>query len=197
MHKLVLTISILASTLSANASEPLGEPYLNCAACHGSTAQGNNAMQAPFLKGQNKNYLNRQIVSMLNGERQLSAAAQAMLPALRQLSQPQREALVQQLAAIDIAGNVAIGASSETGYKAYQAKCGSCHGSVGQGNEKLYAPKLVGLTESYMMTQMIAFDNGQRGTETTHKYGRQMAMMARIADDPEMRKEILAYIASL
>jgi len=82
--------------------------------------------------------------------------------------------------------------------QASYAVCGACHGSGGEGNEMLNAPKLTGLQSWYLERQIRNFKHGLRGADAAiDMFGAQMApMAATLADDAAIRN-IVAYIASL
>ena len=74
-------------TLAGNATNG-GELYITCAACHGSTAQGNASLSAPALAGRDDWYMYRQLKLFQSGYRgahpqdlpgtQMRAAARAL-----------------------------------------------------------------------------------------------------------------------
>jgi len=79
------------------------------------------------------------------------------------------------------------------GQAAY-AVCSTCHGSQGQGNPQLNAPKLAGQAGWYLVRQLQDFKLGIRDKEP---YGKQMdAFAATLADDTAI-KNVVAYINSL
>jgi cytochrome c oxidase subunit II len=88
------------------------------------------------------------------------------------------------------AGDVAAGQAS-------YAVCSTCHGSQGQGNPQLNAPKLAGQASWYLARQLQDFKLGIRGGTEKDTYGKQMvAFAATLADDTAI-KNVVAYINSL
>jgi cytochrome c553 len=55
------------------------------------------------------------------------------------------------------------------------AQCATCHGVKGEGNEKLFAPKLNGQHIGYLKKQVEAFQNGWRGKDPKDVHGFLMA----------------------
>ena len=81
----------------------------------------------------------------------------------------------------------------KNGYRYYQARCGACHGSEGQGNAAFQAPSLQGLSGEYLSRQMRYFTSGIRGAHPNDSYGRQMAMMADTVSEEQWR-DILYFL---
>ena len=55
--------------------------------------------------------------------------------------------------------------------------CGACHGVKGQGIQSTNAPRLKGMSDWYMVTQLKNFKQGIRGTHPKDLYGTQMNFM--------------------
>jgi cytochrome c oxidase subunit 2 len=77
------------------------------------------------------------------------------------------------------------------------AVCAACHGTEGQGNVTLNAPKLAGQSTWYLSRQIHAFNNGFRGATPDDLYGMQMAPQARILATPGAIADVMAYIETL
>ena len=56
--------------------------------------------------------------------------------------------------------------------------CGACHGADGRGIAATNAPRLKGMSDWYMVTQLKNFSDGVRGAHPQDLYGAQMALMA-------------------
>ena len=74
------------------------------------------------------------------------------------------------------------------------ATCGACHGSDGRGVQAMNAPRLAGMSDWYMVTQLKNFKQGIRGAHPKDKYGPQMASMASILADDQATNNLVAYI---
>lgn len=176
--------------------------YQTCVACHGASAQGNEAVKAPALAGQHAWYTERQITNIqtgIRGSHQQDTLAKQMQPFVSNLSSEDiasLASLASYLAAQSSAPVVQVLSGDEkNGFRYYQAKCGACHGNTGQGNKAFHAPKLTGLSVSYLQRQMNNFSTGIRGSHQDDKLGRQMAMMAKMTSGQELN-DILFYLQS-
>lgn len=81
--------------------------------------------------------------------------------------------------------------------QASYAVCSACHGTGGEGNQVLNAPKLAGLQSWYLERQILNFKHGLRGASPDDSYGAQMAPMAAMLTDDAMIDNVVAYIASM
>jgi cytochrome c oxidase subunit 2 len=72
--------------------------------------------------------------------------------------------------------------------------CGACHGAAGQGIEATNAPRLKGMSDWYMVTQLKNFRQGARGAHERDMYGSQMAAMAASLIDERAINDLVAYI---
>ncbi|MCE9687330.1 c-type cytochrome [Shewanella sp. AS16] len=81
------------------------------------------------------------------------------------------------------------------GKQVYQV-CGACHGSEGEGNDNLSAPKLAGQHAWYLKRQLGYFKNKVRGATEKDPYGQQMAAIAATLTEANIQ-DVSAYIASL
>jgi len=74
--------------------------------------------------------------------------------------------------------------------------CGACHGANAGGNVALNAPRLAGADDWYLLDQLHAFREGQRGRHREDRTGRQMRNMAAMLDDEQALQDVIAYIRS-
>ena len=175
-----MLIVVLASVAPVLAAEPAS--WTECATCHGVNAQGNSDLKAPALAGQKAWYLVRQLENFatgIRGSHPEDSSGQQMRAMAESLNEAQRRVIAEYLEDLEPAltkgrrrGNL------KNGYRYYQARCGACHGSEGQGNEAFQAPSLQGLSGAYLSRQIRYFRSGIRGTHPDDRYGRQMALMA-------------------
>lgn len=175
--------------------------YTPCAACHGTHAQGNRALNAPKLSGQGKWYLAKQLQSFRNGVRgahegdtygQQMAAIAGTLPddaAVRNVV-----AYIDSLEEVrpdsTVLGNPARGQS-------LYATCASCHGTQAQGVWSTQAPRLSNMSDWYLQRQIHNFRAGIRGTHAQDFAGAQMASIARLLSDDEDVNDVLDYVHTL
>lgn len=81
--------------------------------------------------------------------------------------------------------------------QANYAVCGGCHGTQGEGNQALNAPKLVGLEPWYIKRQIRYYKEGIRGAHEDDIAGQQMAPMAAVLVNDTAVNNVAAYIATL
>ena len=76
MNRLLPTLVIFCLLASSPifASEKGKALYQTCIACHGASGEGNKALKAPALAGQQQAYLQRQLEHFKNGVRGADAA---------------------------------------------------------------------------------------------------------------------------
>lgn len=188
-------------------SQPKGDPvagqalYAVCSACHGAQGEGNQAVNAPKLAGQEWTYLERQLHNYKNGIRgsaegdtlgQQMAGMSATLPddkAVRDVV-----AYIQTLPdnppPATITGNAANG-------KRVYSTCQFCHGAQGEGYWTMNAPRISGMSDWYMADQLRKFRDGVRGSHRADLYGGQMAMMANLFHDDQALDDLVAYLNEL
>src|SRR3990167_3685703 len=70
--------------------------------------------------------------------------------------------------------------------------CATCHGPDGRGTQATNAPRLTGMSDWYMVTQLKNFKQGIRGTHRS--YGSQMASMSAFMADDQAISDLVAYI---
>jgi len=172
-----------------------------CTACHGSQGEGNPALNAPKLAGQGDWYLRRQLRQFKQGARgthDKDVFGKIMAPMAGTL--PDDAAIDNVTAYIrtlpDKPAMATVKGDAKDGGQRY-VTCGACHGTDGQGKEATNAPRLKGMSDWYMVTQLKNFREGVRGTHPQDLYGAQMALMAAILADDQAISDVVAYIDKL
>jgi cytochrome c553 len=140
-----------------------------CAGCHG--ADGNSLVgQWPTLAGQRESYLYEQLEHIQKGER--------MIPSMMGILDPYDEEDLRNISAFYAAQTTKVGQADKTnialGEKIYRAgnkesavpACAACHGPNGRGLELAQYPMLGGQKAEYVVTSLIAYQNGQRGEDS-------------------------------
>jgi cytochrome c oxidase subunit II len=174
--------------------------YQVCGACHGSSGEGNPALNAPALAGQSRWYLKRQLQYFQQGVRGSAEGDQygAQMVAMANLLQDE-QSLSNVLSFIDSLpppqpkstdGDLIRG-------RALYRNCGYCHGSQAQGIYAMNAPALTSLDAVYMQRQLGYFKQGVRGSHQDDFYGTQMQLMAQSLHSEQDMAAVIAYIASL
>ena len=182
----------------AAAGKPL---YAVCSACHGLQAEGNPALHAPKLSGQGDWYLKRQLNYFKHGARgtqDKDVYGKQMAPMAATLV---NDAAIDNVVAYietlpDSPAPPTVKENPTDGRKLY-VTCAACHGSDGRGNRAMNAPRLAGMSDWYLATQLGNFKQGIRGTHPKDMYGQQMAAMAAILADQQAINSLVAYIDSL
>jgi cytochrome c oxidase subunit II len=87
-------------------------------------------------------------------------------------------------------GNATAGAAN-------YAVCSACHGTQGEGNQQLNAPKLAGQQDWYIRRQLRNYQLRIRGVDPMDTFGMQMAPMAQTVADPAIMENVIAYIETL
>ena len=114
----------------------------------------------------------------------------------RRRAAPSRARVLSVIAAIALSATAAFAGSSTTGRGEFVV-CQSCHGSVGEGNQALEAPRIAGLDAKYVVRQLDDFRQGRRGAEPSDITGAQMAAMAATLADAAAVERVAAYVAAL
>jgi cytochrome c oxidase subunit 2 len=191
-------------TFAQTAAQVAGDPaagqslYAVCSACHGTQGEGNPALNAPKLSGQEDWYLKRELQNFKSGARgahEKDVFGRMMAPMAATLADG---AAIDNVVAYiktlpDNPAPATISGNSKDGAGPY-VTCGTCHGADGRGIHATNAPRLKGMSDWYMVTQLKNFKQGIRGAHPKDAYGPQMASMARILGDDQAMRDLVAYI---
>jgi cytochrome c oxidase subunit 2 len=171
--------------------------YTVCAACHGAQAEGTPALNAPKLSGQGDWYLQRQLRNFKSGARgahEKDTFGKMMAPMAATLTDD--AAIANVVAYIktlpDTPAPHTVKSNAADGKDVYET-CGVCHGADGRGNQATNAPRLKGMSDWYMVTQLRNFEQGIRGAHSKDAYGAQMAAMAASLGHGPAIDEVSAY----
>ena len=200
---MIFVAVLLAMPLSATAADAAAgqAAYAVCAACHGQQGEGNVAMNAPRLAGQEGWYIARQLAAYRDGIRGTAPGdtyGMQMRPMAMAVADPAAEAnliaYIESLPVVDsaptVTGDVAAG---QAGY----AVCAACHGQQAEGIEALGGPRLAGLDDWYLVRQINNYNNGLRGYDPKDTYGMQMKPMAAVLSTEKAINDVVAYINTL
>ncbi len=179
----------------AAAGQPL---YAVCAACHGMQGEGNVALNAPKLSGQGDWYLKRQLKYFKNGARgthDKDVYGKQMAPMAATLVDA---AAIDNVVAYiktlpDKPSPPTLNENAAKGQKIY-ATCAACHGAEGRGVQAMNAPRLAGMSDWYLVTQLKNYKQRIRGAHPNDMYGTQMVSMATILADDQATKDLVTYI---
>ena len=175
--------------------------YATCAACHGANGEGNLALNAPKLTGQGAWYIERQLHLFKQGARGTHEK-----DVYGKMMAPMAATLVDDAAVASVAAYIAslpdttvattIKGDVESGRRRY-ATCAACHGADGAGIAATNAPRLKGMNDWYLATQLKNFRDGVRGHHAQDIYGGQMALVAGMLGNDAAVGDILAHINML
>ena len=184
--------------------------YAVCVTCHGGNGQGNEALNAPKIAGLPDWYVERQLNNFKSGIRGVHAKdifGQQMRPMAMTLASDEAvrdmTVFVASLKSSSISKPVTLAASTNvTNVQApvsepLYAPCASCHGSEGEGNQKLGAPRLAGQHAWYIERQLRNWRDGIRGTHSEDLYGIQMRPMAMTLVKDSDLKKVVSFIGTL
>ena len=171
--------------------------YQVCAACHGGQGEGNQVLNSPKLSGQENWYLKRQLTYFKDGIRGSNPE-----DVFGQQMAPMAATLVDEAALNDIAAYIqtlpdepavqTINGDANKGRKLYTT-CGKCHGRQGEGRWAVNAPRIAGMSDWYLATQLRNFKHGLRGKHPQDATGRQMESMVLSLNDKKIN-DLIAYI---
>ncbi len=171
----------------------------SCVACHGSKAEGNQALKAPALAAQDAWYIENQLLAFQQGWRGTAegdSSGASMMAISKSINTNEIKVLASFFNTLSqVSPALTLKGDALKGGQYYETLCGSCHGPAGKGNPSLNSPKLAGLNDWYIVEQIQKFQKGQRGYEKEDRLGRQMRMMASIVPDEQALKDIAVFLS--
>ncbi len=183
---------------AADAASPGRELFETCVPCHGQTGEGNAEIGAPNIGVMQAWYIQTQLRKFRAGARGMhfnDTEGMRMRPmALSLMTDGNVEAVARYVASLPsnrqppaLQGDPKVGAELFEG-------CDSCHGPAGEGEDAAKAPRLAGVDDWYLATQLRKFKSGVRGVDTRDPEGRLMRPMARSLPDENAIRNVVAYI---
>jgi cytochrome c oxidase subunit 2 len=156
-------------------------------------------LHAPKLAGQGDWYLQRQLGYFkhgIRGSNDRDEFGKLMAPMASMLVD---DAAIANVSAFimslpDTVAPTTVKGNASNGKTLYVSTCAACHGQSGQGVRLMQAPKLKGVNDWYLATQLKNFKQGSRGGHPMDEYGPQMALMASILKDEQAINDLVAYI---
>ena len=194
-------------TFAQSRAQVAGDPaagaplYAVCAACHGAQAEGNPALKAPKLSGQGDWYLRRELKNFKNGARgtadlDVSGKAMAAMAATLATDADIANVVAYIKTLPDNPAPSTVNGNAKHGQSAY-VTCGACHGADGRGIQAMNAPRLQGMSDWYLITQLKNFKQRIRGGHPSDMYGPQMALMAAILVDDRATNDLVSFINTI
>jgi cytochrome c oxidase subunit 2 len=175
--------------------------YAVCSACHGQKGEGLQNLNAPKLAGQSAWYMRNQIRAYqdgLRGTHDDDVFGKQMAPMARTLvTDAAIENVIAHIRTLpDTPPPKTVTGDVVAGERTYVV-CAYCHGREGEGIRAMNAPRLAGMTDWYLVTQLNNFRKGVRGEHPSDYYGKQMGFMGRILQDEKTVDDLVAYINTL
>ena len=199
MKKFLIYVALMgfASGACADGDASAGKDLATtCLACHGET--GNSLVpDFPNVAGQHEKYLLKQLKEIQSGDRPS--------PTMVGLLDPMSEQGLADIAAYYASQRRTFGAASadlvELGENIYRAgiprkhvaACTACHAPDGHGNGPAAFPSLAGQWPEYTVSQLKAFQSGERMNDGDSEM---MRGIARDMNEQEM-KAVASYIYGL
>jgi cytochrome c oxidase subunit 2 len=192
-----------AQTMASKGGDPTAGAalYAVCSACHGANGEGNPAMNAPKLAGQGSWYLKHELANFkhgLRGVQDRDTFGKMMAPMAATLADAAAiENVVAYIGTLpDNPAAPTVNGDVAEGQRLFET-CAACHGAGGQGAQATNAPRLKGMSDWYLVTQLKNFHQGIRGGTSKDLYGQQMQSMAASLPDEAAIRNLVAYINTL
>jgi cytochrome c oxidase subunit II len=194
------------STFADHQAISAGDPdsgqalYQSCVACHGDAGQGNPDQNGPRLAGMDRRYFARQIENFRKGARgddPNDTLGAEMVPFANMLdTQGIRDVAAYLNTLPTETAEATVSGNTDRGKRLYRT-CSACHGPAGEGRPAVNAPRLAGMDDWYLVTQLENFRNGVRGRHPDDMYGSQMIDMVQFLANEQDIRDVVAYINSL
>jgi len=201
MHMIRVFIGLIAllpawviAAGDAEAGKVLAAP---CAACHGQNGVA-VVPGAPNLAGQNRRYLESQLLRYQSGAR----VAPLMTGQVTNMTPIDLENLAAYFGAMPAPVGQASGDQIAVGEQIYRGgiadrrvpACTACHSPTGSGNGPAGYPRLGGQQSDYVIAQLTAYREGVRATDEA--YGNTMRQAVNGLTDGQIRA-VASYIQGL
>lgn len=202
MMRLIL-FPLLASGLMAQPENTAGKVLFStvCAACHGTSGEGNIQFKAPSIGGMPVWYVTRQIRNFQHDRRGFDAGdaeGQLMRAMAKSLTAEKVDDVAKYVATMKrVTPKPTVKAEIERGRELFSERCMECHRYNAEGEYTFGSPPLMGLPDWYIRSQIIKFRTGQRGVEKTDPYGTKMAFSSGFIEDEEALDSLVAYLMSM
>lgn len=171
---------LLLVALSAAADpEALAAAHWNgCASCHGEAGEGLRPKEAPGIAGQDAAYLEHQMRAFRSGLRGRhpddDAGSRMTLMAAAISDDAVLSSLARRIAAMPpAAARATLPVGDAARARELYLSCAACHGAAGQGSAD--APRLAGIGDWYLLSQLRKYRDGVRGYLPQDEDGQRMA----------------------
>ncbi len=159
-------------------------------------------LHAPKLSGQEDWYLSRQLRNFVDSKRGANASERWASQMRYHVSNMGNDALVASVSAYiaalpDESAVVTVEGDAVRGAELYEQGCTVCHGADGMGIEALNAPRQVGMTDWYLVSQLEKYRTGVRGDNPDDIFAALMVAPAKALPDDQAVLDVVAYINTL
>lgn len=140
------------------------ELFRNCVSCHGGDGSGDVAGSVPRIAGQYREILVRQLLDFRRGKR-WDYRMEGVTASHNAIPEPQDVAdVTAYISELDWNGprGTGDGHFAERGAAVFAARCASCHGMNGEGDEAEEVPRLGGQHAAYLSRQIYDTVDGRR-----------------------------------
>ena len=189
---LLFCVSVQAETFHQDAQY--------CLVCHGSNAQGNEAISAPNLAILPDWYLSSQLQAFQSGWRghqTTDAYSKEMMAVAKSMSTEDVKRAIGFITGFQASKAVeTVAGDVNHGKQLFQA-CAACHGAAAEGNQPMGAPPLAGQYSWYLLRQLQAYRSGQRGANEKDGRGSVMKQIAATLQKEQDLTDLVAYINTL
>jgi len=177
------------------------EVFETCVPCHNVDGSGNPAVGAPNIAGMKEWYVEEQLEDFragIRGAHFSDVEGMRMRPmALSLTSDEEVKAVAHYVETLPPVRHASSLPGDPKAGQALFATCAACHGDDGAGNQDLKAPRIAGVDDWYLATELRNFKSGVRGTNPKDREGRLMRPMARALPDDDAIRNVIAYIGTL
>lgn len=199
MKKPLVMLAFVATVVQADAMQP---DATYCLVCHGSNAHGSEVIGGPNLSILPDWYIKKQLKGFQQhwrGHQTQDSYGQEMLAVARTMTDDDISQAIHFIRTLPgkRAQTGKITGQPDNGRQLYQT-CAACHGNSGEGNTALQAPPLAGQNDWYLVKQLLAFRNGERGTDNEDTYGNlmQQSVAAALTSEQDIL-DVVHYINTL
>jgi len=177
------------------------EVFETCVPCHNADGSGNAAIGAPNIAGMKEWYVEEELEKLRDGVRGKDfndMEGMRMRPmALSITSEDDVKAVSHYVETLPPVRHAATLPGDPKAGEALFATCAACHGDNGAGNPDLKAPRIAGVDDWYLATELRKFRSGVRGASPKDAGGRLMRPMARSLPNEDAIRNVVAYIGTL
>ncbi len=177
------------------------EVFETCVPCHNADGSGNSTVGAPNIAGMKEWYVEEQLENFRSGVRGThfsDVEGLRMRPmALSLTSEEDVKAVAHYVETLPPVRHASSIPGDPKAGEALYATCSACHGDTGAGNQDLKAPRIAGVDDWYLATELRKFRSGVRGTSPKDTGGRLMRPMTRGLAGEDAIRNVIAYAETL